>query len=245
MNSKFDLLEIGNIKAAVFKKPIKNLHLSVLPPNGKVRVSAPLHITDEVIKMFLASKISWINKQKNKFALQERQTNREFISGEDCYFLGKRYRLEVVYKNKIPKVLIKGKRIILQLRPNSGIRKREEVLNAWYKKELKKIASTLFEKWGKRIGVSPNSWHIRKMKTRWGTCNHITKRIWLNLELAKKPVVCTEYIIVHEMMHLIEKKHNRNFIYLMDKYLPNWRSLKENLNRFMLNYEKWEYPGFD
>lgn len=245
MNTKFDLLEVGNIKAAVFKKPIKNLYLSVLPPDGKVRISAPLYISDEVIRMFLASKIRWINKQKDKFVLQERQTNREFVSGEDCYFLGKRYRLEVVYKNEIPKVFIKGNRIVLQVRPDSGIRKREEVLNAWYKKELKKIAAALFEKWVKIIGVSPNSWHIRKMKTRWGTCNHTAKRIWLNLELAKKPLVHTEYVVVHEMIHLIEKKHNGNFIYLMDKYLPNWRLLKENLNHFILNYEKWEYSDFE
>ena len=239
MNTNSGLLQIGSIKAAVFRKPIKNLHLSVLPPNGRVRVSAPLHLTDEALKVFLASKIRWINKQKDKFALQERQTIREFVSGEDCYFLGKRYRLEVVYKNEAPKVFVRAKKIILQIRPNSGIRKREEVLNSWYKEELKKIAKKLFEKWQKKIGVSPSSWHIRKMKTRWGTCNHRAKRIWINLELAKKPERCLDFIIVHEMTHLLERKHNDNFIRLMDKYLPNWRFLKENLNRSILAYEKW------
>jgi len=241
MNTNSNLLQIGDIKVTVFRKPIKNLHLSVLPPDGKVRISAPLHINDEVLKLFLASKISWIRRQKEKFISQERQMPREYISGEDHYFLGRRYRLDVIYKNETPKVTIKGKKIILQVRPYSDVKKREEVLLKWYKNQLRIVAEGIFKKWQKKIGVGSFSWYVRRMKTRWGTCNYNARRIWLNLELIKKPVAYTEYIIVHELIHLIEKKHNQNFIYLMDKYLPNWRLLKENLNRSMLSYERWKY----
>ena len=241
MNTSSNLLQIGDVKATVFRKPIKNLHLSVLPPDGKVRISAPLHINDEVLKLFLASKISWIRRQREKFISQGRQMPREYISGEDHYFLGRRYRLDVIYKNETPKVTIKGKKIILQVRPYSDVKKREEVLLKWYKNQLRIVAEGIFKKWQKKIGVGSFSWYVRRMKTRWGTCNYNARRIWLNLELIKKPVAYTEYIIVHELIHLIEKKHNQNFIYLMDKYLPNWRLLKENLNRSMLAYEKWKY----
>jgi len=241
MNTNSGLLQIGSIKAAVFRKPIKNLHLSVLPPDGKVRVSAPLHLTDDVLKMFLASKISWINKQKNKFALQERQTNREFVSGEDCYFLGKRYRLDVMYKDQMPKISIRGRRIILQVKPYSDIKKREKVLLKWYREQLKIIAERLFKKWQKKIGVAPSSWHIRRMKTRWGTCNHRAKRIWINLELAKKPEHCLDFIIMHETTHLLERKHNDRFKAYMDRFLPRWRQYKEELNRTILSHENWHY----
>jgi len=242
MNTNRSLLHVGDIKAIVFRKPIKNLYLSVLPPDGKIRISAPLHVKNDVLKMFLASKISWIKKQKEKFISQERQTVREYVSGEDHYFLGKRYRLTVMQKNETPKVNIKGKnKIILQIRPHSDVKKREEILLLWYRNQLKTVADGLFKKWQRKIGVRPSSWHIRRMKTRWGSCNYKTKRIWLNLELIKKPLAYIEYIIVHELVHLIEEKHNQNFIRLMDKYLPNWRLLKENLNRFILACEKWKY----
>ena len=234
-------MQIGNLQVQVVRKPIKNLHLSVLPPNGRLRVSAPLHTKDDAIRMLIATRIPWINKQKAKFAGQERQAPREYVSGESHYFWGRRYLLEVAHENKPMRVALKGNnKIILQVPANCAAPKREEVMMRWYRKELRQEAGELLEKWQKKIEVKASSWGIKKMKTRWGTCNHEAGRIWINLELAKKPMAFTEYIIVHELVHLWKEK-NHNFVDLMTKYLPKWRSLKEELNRFILSHEEWEY----
>ena len=226
----------------VVRKPIKNVHLSILPPDGKVRVSSPLRLKDDTIRSLIATRIPWIRKQKAKFEAQERQTPREYISGESHYVLGKAHRLEVVYENGSPCVSLKGKsKIILQVRPNSTLARREEVLLDWYRSELLVISTELLETWQKRIGVAVGSWGIKRMKTRWGTCNQKAGRILLNLELIKKPMACIEYVVVHELLHLIEKKHNERFVELMTKHLPKWRSCKEELNRFMLSHEEWSY----
>jgi len=224
------------------RKPIKNLHLAVLPPLGKVRVTAPIAMKDDAIRTLLATKLSWIKKQQAIFQGQERQTKREYVSGESHYYLGKRYRLEVAYEDRPPQVSIKGKsKIILQVRPHSSVAKREEVMIEWYRLQLRDIAQMLIEKWQIKIGVQTKLWGIKRMKTRWGTCNQKTARITLNLELAKKPISCIEYVTVHELLHLIEKKHNDRFVKLMAKYLPKWRSEKEELNRFILAHEEWTY----
>jgi len=242
MSTNYCLMHIGKIDALVVRKPIKNLHLSVLPPLGKVRVSAPLHMTDDAVRMLVATRIVWIKKQQAKFEAQERQTRRDYVSGESHYCFGKRCRLEVTYENKPTCVSLKGKnKIILQVRPNSTRRNREKVLRDWYRNELRLVTSHLLPKWQEKIGVQAKSCEIKRMKTRWGTCNQKAGRIWLNLELAKKPIEHTEYVIVHELLHLIEKKHNENFISLMTGYLPKWRSLKEELNRFALSHVEWNY----
>lgn len=240
MNTNSNALQVGPIDAIVVRKPIKNLHLSVLPPNGKVRVTAPLHIKDDAIRLLLATKLVWIKRQKAKYETQERQASREYVSGETHYFLGEPYRLEVVCVNLPPRVFLKGKdKIVLQVRPNSTFAKREEVLMSWYRAKLKIVVYEIIEKWSKAIGVQTNAWGVKRMKTRWGTCSQKAGRIWLNLELAKKPIVTIEYIIVHELLHLIERKHNEVFVRLMDKHIPKWRSVKEDLNRFVLAHEKW------
>jgi predicted metal-dependent hydrolase len=150
--------------------------------------------------------------------------------------------LEVVYKDAAPVVALKGKsKIILQARPNSSVEKRGDLMMEWYRKELFPVADELMAKWQKRIGVQVNYWGIKRMKTRWGTCNNKDKRILLNLELAKKPIACLEYVIVHELLHMIEKKHNDNFLSLLAKYIPKWGSVKEELNRLMLSHEEWSY----
>jgi predicted metal-dependent hydrolase len=242
MNTNTYNIKIGNLQVQVVRKPIKNLHLSVLPPNGRLRISAPLHTKDDAIRMLIATRIPWINKQKAKFDGQDRQTPRDYVSGESHYFWGRRYLLEVVDENKPMQVALKGKnKIVLQIPPNYPMPKREEVMMRWLRKELRKEAAGLFEKWQKKIGVKASSWGIKRMKTRWGTCNHGAGRIWINLELAKKSIAFTEYIIVHELVHLIEKNHNERFVDLMTKYLPKWRSLKEELNRFILSHEEWKY----
>lgn len=242
MNTNSSMIQVGNIEALVIRKPIKNLHLSVLPPLGKVRVSAPLAMKDDAIRILLATRLPWIKKQQVKFEAQERQTKREYISGESYYLFGRRYRLEVLYENRPAHVKLNGKnKIMLYVRPHSSIGKREEVLMEWYRKELRTIADEIISKWQEKIGVQVKSWGIKRMKTRWGTCNQKGRRIWLNLELAKKPITCVEYVVVHELLHLIEKKHNERFVNLMTKYLPKWRSEKEELNRFILSHEEWNY----
>lgn len=235
-------LQLGTVEALVVRKPIKNLHLSVLPPNGWVRISAPERMKDDAIRTLIALRLPWIKKQQAKFAGQERQTKRDYVSGESHYFFGKRYRLELVYKDDVPAVSLKGKnKIVLQVRPKSSVAKRHEVMLDWYRQELHKAVDDLIAKWQKKLGVRANFWAIKRMKTRWGTCNHKRGRILINLELAKKPIACTEYVIVHELLHLVEKKHNDKFVALMTKHLPKWKSIKEELNRFILSYEEWKY----
>jgi predicted metal-dependent hydrolase len=236
------MIKVGVIEALLVRKPIKNLHLAVLPPMGKVRVTAPIAMKDDAIRTLLATKISWIKKQQAKFQGQERQTEREYVSGESHYFLGKRYRLEVFYEDKLPQVEIKSNgKIILHVRPHSSMTKREEVMTEWHRAQLRDLAQILIEKWQIKIGVRTGLWGIKRMKTRWGTCNQKAARITLNLELAKKPISCIEYVTVHELVHLIEKKHSDRFVKLMTKYLPKWRSEKEELNRLILAHEEWDY----
>jgi len=242
MSTNSSLLQIGAMEVLVIRKPIKNLHLSVLPPDGKVRVSSPIRMNDNAIRTLIATRIPWIRKQKAKFAGQLRQTPREYVSGEDHYFFGQRYRLEILIKDEPPKVFLKGKnKIVLQVRPEATLEKREEVMLDWYRKELKNVSGELLKKWQNKIGVRANLWGIKKMKTRWGTCNQKTSHIWLNLELIKKPKNCIEYVVVHELLHLIEKKHNDRFVALLDQYLPKWHAEKEELNRFILSHESWAY----
>ena len=235
-------LQLGSVEALVVRKPIKNLHLSVLPPNGWVRVSVPDNMKDDAIRTLLALRLPWIKKQQSKFTGQERQTKRDYVSGESHYFFGKRYRLELVYKDAVPTVFLKNKsRIILQVRPKSSVTKRHEVMTEWYRKQLYPVVEELTTKWQKKIGVRSKAWGIKKMKTRWGTCNYKDAKILINLELVKKPMSCIEYVVVHELLHLIEKKHSDKFVALITKYIPKWRSIKEELNSFMLSYEEWKY----
>jgi predicted metal-dependent hydrolase len=242
MSTNSYLIKVGVIEALVVRKPVKNLHLAVLPPAGKVRVTAPIAMKEDAVRTLVATKIGWIKKQQAKFTGQARQTKREYISGESHYYLGKRYRFEVVAEEARPTVSIKSNgRMCLSVRPGSSRVKREEVVTEWYRTELRAIVEELIVKWQKKMGLTVESWRIMRMKTRWGTCNRKFGRITLNLELAKKPVSCIEYVAVHELVHLIERKHNVRFQQLMTKYLPRWRGAKEELNRLILAHEEWEY----
>lgn len=240
MNTNLCTLEVGDIRASVIRKPIKNLHLSVLPPHGKVRVSAPLRMNDDSIRTLLATRLTWIKKQQRKFEGQERQTKREYVSGESHYLWGKRYRLEVVYNQKPLGVNLKNKdKIVLSVPSDSERNKRERIMLGWYRSELRVALDGRIGCWQKTMGVSLNEWGIKRMKTRWGTCNQKTRRIWLNLELVKKAGHYLDFIIVHEMTHLLEKKHNDRFKVYMDKFLPRWRQLKQELSQSILSYEHW------
>lgn len=223
---------INDIEIELTKKNIKNLHLSVHPPDGKVKISAPKNMDDDAIRLFAISKLSWIKKQQKKFKNQDRQPKREFVSGESHYFLGQGYILNVVYTNKRRQgVKIRNKKYMdLYVRENTPKYLRERVMTEWYRKELKKLIPPLIEKWEPIMGVKVNEFSVKLMKTRWGTCNPTAKRIWLNLELAKRDPICLEYIVVHEMVHLLERSHNERFVAYMDKFMPNWRALKAELN---------------
>lgn len=235
-------IKVSDITIDVVRKNIKNLHLDVNPPTGRVRIATPLQVDDDAVRLFAISKIAWIRKHQRNFENQERQTRREYVSGESHYFEGNRFLLNVIYQNKTPKVEIRNKTYIdLFVRPDSSRDQRERVMTKWYRQGLKEKVPAFIEKWQSIIGVSVNSWEVKQMKTKWGTCSIKARRIWLNLELAKKPVHCLEFIIVHELIHLLERYHNDRFIALMDKFLPQWRFYQKELNQFTLSYDDWNY----
>ena len=242
MNTNSCMLLVGNIEALVVRKPIKNLHLAVLPPMGKVRVSAPASMKDDAIRTLLSTRSTWIKRQQEKFKCQKRQSLREYVSGESHYLWGNRYRLEVIYNNAPSRVSVKGKdKLVLSVRPNSDCKNREQVMIEWYRKGLRNVAADRIEQWQQRISVRVNAWGIKRMKTRWGTCNPMSGRIWLDLELAKKREHCLDFIIAHELTHLLERNHNERFKLHMDAFLPQWRQYKEELNRTILSHENWVY----
>lgn len=237
------VLYIGsNLSIDVVRKDIKNMHLAVYPPTGRVRIAAPLGVNDEAVRLFAISKIAWIRKHQRNFVSQDRQSPREYKQRESHYFQGKRYLLRITEQEAPARVKLKSKTYIdIFVRPNSTMEQKQSILNEWYRRELKKLIPELIEKWEQKIGVKVSDWQVKQMKTKWGTCNIEEKRIWINLELAKKPLHCLEYIIVHEMLHLIERHHNDRFMALMEKYMPQWKFFKEELNRFPVSHGKWSY----
>jgi predicted metal-dependent hydrolase len=232
---------LGNITIEVIHKNIKNLHLSVYPPIGRVTIAAPLRMDIDTIRIFAISKLAWIKKQQTKLLNQKREAPREFVSRETHYYLGKRYLLKVVELDCKPTVLIKYDKILLQVRPGSTTQQKQIILQEWYREQLKVLIPKYIYKWELIMHIKVSEFGIKKMKTKWGTCNIEVKRIWINLELAKKPIQCLEFIIVHEMVHLLERKHNDRFIAYMNKYLPKWRSYKEELNSIPVGHAEWEY----
>jgi predicted metal-dependent hydrolase len=235
-------ITVNGIPVDIVRKDIKNLHLAVYPPNGRVRVAAPLRVDDEAVRLFTISKLGWIKRQVAKFEAQERQSAREYMTGESHYFQGQRYRLNVIDHEGTPQVVVRNKtRMDLLVRPSTDVVQREAVLRNWYRRQLKAAIPPLAAKWEAIIGVSAAEWGVKQMKTKWGTCNIESGRIWLNLELAKKPPHCLEYIVVHEMVHLLERRHNDRFTAYMDRFMPQWRMYREELNRAPLGHEVWDY----
>jgi predicted metal-dependent hydrolase len=233
---------VNNIVIDVVRKDIKNLHLSVYPPSGRVRIATPTKVDDEAVRLFVISKMSWIKKNQAKYINQQRQPERKYVSGESHYFRGQRYLLNVINHPGYPKVAIRNKKFIdLFVKADYTQEQRENVMTNWYRKNLKEQIPSLIVKWQKEINIEDVQWEVKKMKTKWGTCNREAKRIWLNLELAKKPEHCLEYIIVHEMVHFLERNHTERFVAYMDKFMPVWRNYKQELNRFILKHEDWDY----
>lgn len=229
-------IEINGISVEIVKKNIKNMHLYVQPPDGNVQVSAPKHISDDVVAMFVRTKIGWIRKQQGKFQNQPRQTQRQYISGETLYVLGKQYFLQIEYSYKGNSLILSGDKAILTVRKESTALQRENFVKEWYREILKKEIENYLPKWEKRTGLYCDSWQTKYMTTRWGTCNINTKKLWFNLQLAKKPVDCIEYIILHELAHLKVKNHGDEFVAILDKHMPYWRETKKKLNEQILDY---------
>ncbi len=234
-------IALGDISVDVAQKDIKNVHLSVYPPSGRVRISAPLRMDLDTIRVFAISKLSWIKRNQRKIRGQLRETPRDYVTRESHYYLGKRYLLRVIEYDASPKVQIKHDAIEMYVRPKTSLKKRQEILDGWYRQNLKEIVAAIIAQYEKKMSVVVSDFGVKKMRTRWGTCSIAPKRIWLNLELAKKPREHIEYIVVHEMTHLLERNHNERFIALMDKFLAKWRFYKEGLNRLPLRHENWGY----
>ncbi|MGV8814572.1 MAG: M48 family metallopeptidase [Gelidibacter sp.] len=222
-------LTIGNVEVEVKFKPIKNLHLSVHPPYGKVTVSSPEFFDLEKIRVYLITKLAWIKREQKKIIHQEREGEKLFITRESHYFLGKRYLLEFK-ESTANKIILKHSHIELYAKPEASVDAKRKVLYDWYRKELRSQIAILIQNYAAVINLPLPEFGIRIMKTKWGSCTTESRKLWFNIELAKKPIECIEYIVVHEMVHLIERNHNKNFIIMMDRYLPNWRTQKNVLN---------------
>jgi predicted metal-dependent hydrolase len=234
-------LNLGPLTVEVVKKDIKNLHLSVYPPHGQVRISAPRRMNLDTIRVFAIGKLDWIRTQQKRLREQEREAAREYLDRESHYVWGRRYLLKVIEHDAPAGVVLQPRCLLLQVRPGAGRENREAVLEAWYREQLKTAAASLIAKWQPRLGVGVARLFVQRMKTKWGGCNPATRNIRLNTELAKKPRECLEYIVVHEMAHLLEPTHNARFVALMDRFMPRWRFYRDLLNRLPVRHERWEY----
>ena len=233
-------ITIGYITLDLQRKEIKNLHISVLPPEGRVRVSAPLQLSDTAIRMAVVKRLAWIREQQADFAAQPRQSEREMCTGETHYLWGRGYRLDIVQAAGTS-VKLKGGKIVLANRKDTAPDKRQLILQDWYRTILRKRIEPLIQQWQQRLGVTATFVGIKRMKTKWGSCNPNTGRIWLNLELVKKPPECLEFIIVHQLTHLLERHHNERFMALMYQHLPKWPEYRRTLNKAPLAYDRWGY----
>jgi predicted metal-dependent hydrolase len=234
-------LTIGNITIDVIRKDIKNIHLAVYPPTGRVRIATPLKTSDEKVRLFAISKLGWIKKHQRNFDKQKRLPEKEFINRESHFYLGKRYLLNVIEQPGKQHLEIKHRHLNLFVKPRTSAGVKNQILNDWYRERLKEMIPPLIEKWEKILKVKVNAFGVKRMKTKWGTCTIEAGRIWINLELAKKPVSCLEYIIAHEMVHLLERHHNERFLAILSKHLPNWKHLKDELNRLPLDHSDWVF----
>ena len=234
------LIEIRGIPVEIVRKDIKHLHLGVYPPDGRVRVAAPLRLDDDAVRLAVISRLAWIRRKRAEFEGQDRQSRRDFVSGESHYFEGRRYRMDVVATDGPTGIRLRGNSWIeMRVRRGTSRDGREALLYRWYRDRMRERIPEMLAKWEPRIGVTVAEWRIRRMKTRWGTCNREAGRIWLNSELAKKPVSCLEYVVVHEMVHLIERGHTERFRAMLDRVMPGWRGRVEELSRGWLAEEEW------
>ncbi|MGA2502488.1 MAG: SprT family zinc-dependent metalloprotease [Anaerolineales bacterium] len=236
-----DQLDVGGILIDVVFKDIKNVHLSVYPPNGRVRIAAPSRMSLDTLRLYAIAKLDWIKRQQKKLLEQQRETPREYLDRESHHVWGQRYLLKVIEADLPPVVQLKHSTLLLQVRPGSNEQKRQEILEAWFREQLKPAVLPLIAKWEPQLDVHVSHFFVQLMKTRWGSCNPDTGSIRLNTELAKKPRECLEYIVVHEMVHLLEPTHNRRFVALIDQFMPNWQFVRDILNQLPVRHENWIY----
>ena len=234
---------LGDIAVDVELKDIKNVYLSVYPPTGRVRITAPKHMNLDTVRVFAISKLAWIQKQQQKHREQERETFREYLDRESHYVWGKRYLLRIVEVDAAPAVELNARNMILRIRPAASVEARVAIISKWYREQLKSAVPGLLAKWEPIIGVSVERFYVQKMKTKWGSCNPARRSIRLNTDLAKKPAYLLEYVLVHELTHLLEKSHNHRFTALMDQFMPQWRDYREMLNTSPLTNEFWDFEG--
>lgn len=236
------VLNVAGLAINVVRKDIKNLHLGVYPPTGRVRVAAPLVISDEAVRLAVIDKLAWIKLQRSKFEQQPRQSEREMAVGESHYVFGRRYRLRVHEAEGSPRVAMRGiASLDLFVGPGASQAQRAAMLDRWYREQLKAMVTPMFAVWQAKLGVQAHSWGIKRMKTKWGSCTPGSRRVWLNSELAKKPVECIEYIVVHELLHLAEPTHGERFVALMNRHLPRWAAMQKRLNAAPLGHEDWRF----
>ena len=234
-------IQLGDIRVEVQRKNNKHAHLYVYPPEGRVHISAPLHMGLDALRAFAISRLSWIKAQQRQMRAQPRETEREYLNRESHQVWGRRYLLEVIEVDAVPTVELKHSVLVLQIRPGSDEARREALLESWYRQQLRAKLPVLLGKWQPLMGVNVRRILVQRMKTRWGGCNPSTGNIRLNTELAKKPPECLEYVLIHELAHLIEPTHNNRFLALMDKFMPHWRQIKDELNRLPVRHEEWDH----
>ncbi|MFZ3328652.1 MAG: SprT family zinc-dependent metalloprotease [Methylocella sp.] len=233
--------KLGDIAVDVSLKDIKNVHLSVYPPDGRVCISAPSRMSVDTIRVFAISKLGWIKQQQKKLRAQQRETPREYLDRESHYVWGKRYLLKIVEGDAAPEVMLKHSKLLLRVRPGTSDETKQAIVARWYREQIKVAMPDLIAKWEPKMGVTVERFFVRQMKTKWGSCNPGKRSIRLNTDLAKKPLQCLEYIVVHEMAHLLVRRHNDQFSNLMDKCLPNWKVLRQTLNAMPLAHANWDY----
>lgn len=239
MSTTSAYLTVRGIDVDVIYKDIKNLHIGVYPPLGRVRVAAPARLDDEQVRLAVIQRLPWIKRQREQLQTAPRQTEREMVTGESHYVWGVRRRLKVVERPGRAHIEVDGDRLVLYAPADHSPEDRRECLDQWYRDQLRRVIPDLVSGWEAKLNVSVPKWTIRRMKTKWGSCNRETRHLWFNVELAKKHPDCLEYIVVHEMTHYFERNHGERFTTLMDKHLPDWRSRREQLNGAPLAEESW------
>jgi predicted metal-dependent hydrolase len=234
-------VKLGDIEVDVVLKDIKNVHLSVHPPTGRVRIAAPKRMRIDTIRVFAISKLDWIKQQQTKLRAQERETPRDYVDRESHYVWGKRYLLTLSERDEPPCIKLTHSGMLLSVRPGTDEDKRQALVEEWYREQLRKAVPALLARWQPLLGVRVERFFVQRMKTKWGSCNHKAGTIRLNTELAKKPAECLEYIVLHELVHFLEPTHSARFSALMDQFMPKWQLHRQLLNRLPVRRENWRY----
>lgn len=232
-------LEIGDLHIRVTYKAVRNVTLSVNPPDGKIRITAPVGMQSDSIRLFAINKLGWIRREQNRMRAQERETPREYLNDESHYVWGRRYLLRIIEREAAPSVSLQGRHLLLGVRPGTDTAKREAILYDWYRAEIRQTLPELLAQWQPRVGRSAERVFVQRMKTKWGSCNTARGNIRLNSELARKPPQCLEYVLLHELVHLREPTHGEAFLRWMDQLMPNWRDRRDELNRLPVRSEHW------